>query len=286
MAGSGDPALQPAEFSRLPPGTLAKLALDFEGFAPGVVLYQRKFPFMKHHSFSLVWAALWLVGPAGAQVARIPAERQTLNIIQTEEPAFPLTLSNTKVMQGDAMIAIDIDQNGNLADWLVTGYSRKEFAESALAAIKHWRFEPPRLNGEPWASVQELHLDFTRTGVVVNSTAFEALNSILDELIKANYVYRTYTLRELDRIPTPLKVVSPRVPALGANEKTHTVSVEFYIDEQGHVRLPSVGRGQAGDVFAALALDAVKQWLFEPPTVNGRPVLVLARQDFNFVPKL
>jgi len=188
-------------------------------------------------------------------------------------------------MQGDAKIAIDVDQNGHLTDWLITGFSRKEFADSALAALKRWRFEPPSLKGVPWASVQELHFDFSRTGVVVNVTAFEGLGNAMDELTKARYVYRTNTLRELDRIPTPLKVVSPVAPPLGANQAKVTVAVDFYIDELGHVRLPSVARDQANDLFAAGALDAVRQWLFEPPTISGRPVLVLARQDFNFVPK-
>jgi hypothetical protein len=32
----------------------------------------------------------------------------------------------------------------------------------------------------------------------------------------------------------------------------------------------------------ALAITALRQWRFEPPTRNGRPVLVAAIQVFNF----
>ena len=35
---------------------------------------------------------------------------------------------------------------------------------------------------------------------------------------------------------------------------------------------------------ANLAVDAVRQWTFEPPTRNGRPVLVHVRQVFRFNP--
>ena len=105
---------------------------------------------MKPLSYSLVCTALWIAAPAGAQIGTIPSDQRALKIIQTEAPVFPFALQNTMVMQGDAIIAVDVDQKGQLTDWLVTGYSRKEFAASALEAIKHWRFEPPNVNGEPY----------------------------------------------------------------------------------------------------------------------------------------
>jgi TonB family protein len=79
-----------------------------------------------------------------------------------------------------------------------------------------------------------------------------------------------------------VQVVSPLV---NFSEKAHTVTVEFYIDEQGNVRMAAVPRESAGDIYAAAAVAAVEQWRFEPPLRKGRPVLVLAQQEFNFRPK-
>jgi len=64
------------------------------------------------------------------------------------------------------------------------------------------------------------------------------------------------------------------------------VSVEFYIDETGRVRMPSVDleTNEAYEDLSATAIAAVGQWQFEPPTVKGRPVLVVAHQDFTFQP--
>jgi TonB family protein len=180
-------------------------------------------------------------------------------------------------------VAINVDQDGRLMDCLVTGYSRKEFADTAVAALKAWRFDPSRVNGVPWASVQEVHFDFSRTGVVVSLSGFDLLTNQFDEIAKGRFVYRTRTLRELDRIPTPVHVVSPVSPGLSPGEKKRTVVVEFYIDEEGRVRLPSVSRADAGTSYAACALDAVKQWRFESPLYRGRPTLALVRQEFNFV---
>jgi TonB family protein len=81
-------------------------------------------------------------------------------------------------------------------------------------------------------------------------------------------------------------VVTPDAPSHGPEAQAkHMVTVEFFIDEKGQVRLPCVAREEAGSVYAACALDAVRQWRFDPPTVKGRAVLVLATQQFNFVPK-
>jgi TonB family protein len=241
---------------------------------------------MKNSTIPLACAALLLALPAGAQVDRHPADRFSLSVIQTEDPTFPLALLTTAVLTGDAKVAIDVDEKGQLTDCLVTGYSRKEFADAAVAVIKRWRFLPPLVNGQPWSSVREMRFDYSRSGVVVNFTGSEAMDSRIDELLQGSRVYRTYTLRDLDRIPTPIQVVSPLSPAPDpANRAKHTVTVEFYIDQEGRVRLPAVTREEVGSQYAASAIAAVRQWRFDPPMVKGHPVLVLVSQEFNFVPE-
>lgn len=240
---------------------------------------------MKIFHFLSVCSALWLTASVTAQFPARRPEQVSVKIIQTDEPEFPLALRNAPVMTGDARIAINIDNKGQLIDCLVTGYSRKEFAESAVAALRRWRYEPAYLNGEPWPSVQELHFDFSRTGVVIDMTGHNALEVRMVELTQGRYVYRTFALRELDRIPTPIQVVSPVSPPLNPGEGKRTVTVDFYIDEEGRVRLPAVGRVEANDLYAASAMAAVKQWRFEPPLYKGRPVLVLVQQQFDFVPQ-
>jgi TonB family protein len=240
---------------------------------------------MKNSTIPLFCSALMLALPAGAQVGRQPADRYSLSVIQTEEPTFPLRLLTTAVLTGDAKVAIDVDEKGRLTDLLVTGYSRKEFADAAVAVIKRWQYLPPLVDGQPWSSVREMRFDYSRSGVVVNFTGMEAMDNRIDELLQGSRIYRTYTLRDLDRIPTPIHVVSPVSPAPDpANRAKHTITVEFYIDEQGQVRLPAVTRSEVGSQYAASALTAVRQWRFDPPMVKGRPVLVLVSQEFNFVP--
>jgi len=60
-----------------------------------------------------------------------------------------------------------------------------------------------------------------------------------------------------------------------------SVNVEFYIDETGAVRLPSLAPGENLEL-GSLAIAALSQWRFNPPTSRGRAVLVKAVQTFNF----
>jgi TonB family protein len=97
--------------------------------------------------------------------------------------------------------------------------------------------------------------------------------------------YRACTLRDLDKIPTPTKIVRPvYTPEQARRSHVRHVTVEFYIDEQGRVRQPAVARqaDEADEELCAAAITAVEQWQFEPPVSRGRPVLVLVQQDFNF----
>jgi len=241
---------------------------------------------MKLSCLPVVCSALWLAAPINGQTAALATDQMSLQIIQTEVPSFPLQLNNSLVMKGDATVAIHVDRDGQLTDCLVTGYSRKEFANTAVATLKAWRYEPPRVNGVSWASVQEVQFDFSRTGVVVSISGLDAFMSEVDQITQGKYTYRFRSPRELDRILTPVHVVSPVSPTLISGEKKRTVAVDFYIDEEGLVRLPSVSRADVGTVCAACALDAVKQWRFEPPLYRGRPALVYVRQEFKFISAL
>ena len=53
--------------------------------------------------------------------------------------------------------------------------------------------------------------------------------------------YSACTLAQLDRIPNPTKIVNPVYPTQMARSSSGGhIHVEFYIDETGRVRMPSV----------------------------------------------
>lgn len=207
---------------------------------------------------------------------------QSAKIIQTVPPVFPNSLVAVCRNGGRARILISVNADGRLSDTLIVSYSRREFADASLRALREWSFEPARLRGEAVSVSIELTFHFEVKGVVVSLTPAEAVEAAMNSVIGGVDAYAPCTLRDLDRIPIPLKTVRPFFPdALADRGLSGNVTVSFYIDEQGAVRMPYV-IGQPDLALADLAVDAVRQWKFEPPTHHGQPVLVHARQLFRF----
>lgn len=235
--------------------------------------------------FVLLWLGLWLAPLVGAQPA---PDYVPMKLIQTEPAVYPNNVSALGVIEGTAEIVIQVDEQGELTDTLVIGYSHRSFADAALAALKKWHYEPAFIDGRPHGATMNLNFYFKVEGpVIVNLTIDNVLE--VQKLRERSdlYAFWACTLSELDRIPTPKKVVSPRHP-LSRKDAPRTVSltVHFYIDQQGKVRMPAVSRAtsQESNIYAAEAINAIAQWEFEPPLSRGRPTLVAAAQEFNFKP--
>jgi TonB family protein len=160
--------------------------------------------------------------------------------------------------------------------------------DGAVESVKQWRFEPARIHGMPRAAKAEFTFNYEAEGIVLVDMSIQTIAELIHLRIAPNSLaYSACALSQLDRIPTPIKIVKPDYPEkLARSSHGGRVTVEFYIDKQGHVRLPSVDRQtiEANEELAALAITAVEQWQFEPPLLKGRPALALAQQDFNFKP--
>lgn len=211
-----------------------------------------------------------------------PDENAGIAIDQVGVLVYPPMMLYSAVYSGEVRVVISVDEQGKLTDHLVTGYTHEEFAKSAVMAIKRWRYQPALVNGVARLSRAEVVFEFRDQGVIVQSLPGALERRVLLGAYGERYVYAPCRLRDLDEIPTPVHVVHP---AINSDGKAHRVTVGFYIDEEGKVRMPAVDRASADDYFAAAAVGAVEQWRFKPPLRKGQPVLVYARQEFNFRPK-
>jgi TonB family protein len=242
---------------------------------------------MHNPKITLLCAMALCSAPILAAMPGVP-DYVPVRVHQTHEPIYPTSLVSLGVKSGTASVAIAVDDAGHLTDYLVTAYSHPAFADSAVAAIRSWTFEPAMVHGFTRNTKSDLTFRFQVQGVVVMTMTTLSYEEMLHlRLAPGSTAYSACTLAELDRIPTPTKIVNPVYPSqLAKSSNGGHVAVGFYIDEQGRVRMPSVSRetNEANEELAAIAVIAVSQWQFEPPTSKGRPVLVLAQQDFSFKP--
>jgi outer membrane biosynthesis protein TonB len=177
---------------------------------------------------------------------------------------------------------VAVDEQGRLADTLVIGHSHPRFAEAAVGALAQWQFHPARGRDGPILSVTPLNFVFRNDGQGASVTAVPAAESgeTLPPLPTATSLLVPFS--DLDRLPTPVHLVSPAYSDEDARRNAgKKVVVQFYIDEAGKVRMPTLT--YADDLAVARrAIAAVAEWRFLPPKFQDRPVVTRASQTFKF----
>ena len=97
--------------------------------------------------------------------------------------------------------------------------------------------------------------------------------------------YRVAAMEELDYLPELIHVVQPPPPPVGSiRADSVTIVFGIFIDEQGRVRIPIIqdaGKGQVDLAVLESMQQALSQWRFSPPVIEGRPVMVRVQQPFR-----
>ena len=235
----------------------------------------------------LLLTTLCLMAALESAAVERAGDESGVGIIQSGVEVYPASMLLQGISSGEARVVICVDAEGRLTDSLVIGYTDSAFADAAIAALKQWTFEPALVHGRARAARAEVVLAFKHNGgITVENIHDENTSKRFIKLLQEQYMFQACQLHDLDRIPTPLHVVPPALGKVGLSHGAkRTVTVEFYIDQEGRVRVPAIDLSEADDQYAAAAVAAVEQWRFEPPLRKGQPVLVLARQDFTFVAK-
>jgi TonB family protein len=239
---------------------------------------------MIHSTRLLRILVLGSLGLPGAFALATEPDFVPMKMIQSVNPLYPPDALRLGITTGEARVSIQIDPAGRLSDHLVTAYTHPAFAESAVAALKQWQFEPARLRGQPVSVTEDLVFSFRSGAIVVEVNVLS-----IGDFLNARFVPNANSFRacppgELDRIPTPIKVVKPDYAPEQARQGAAHVVVSFYIDPEGHVRLPAVSyaTNHSNEELSAAAVTALEQWQFDPPRSGQRPALVQAQQDFYF----
>jgi TonB family protein len=223
------------------------------------------------------------LGLAAAAPAAETAKTEPVRVIQTTELKFPVTSETLVLSAGQAQVLISVDADGKLVDWLVLSYTQRAFADAAAHALKEWRYEPARVDGQPVGSRQALTFDFRAAGNVVSTLAIEMYDNFVTSLFGQTVYRQVCTPEQLDQPLQPLKTARPKYAgaAWKGGSATGRVVLDFYVDDTGRPRMPVVVTANE-KLFAVAAIEALQEWRFSPPTQAGRPVAVRVQQEFVF----
>jgi TonB family protein len=237
---------------------------------------------MRRSIFPLAGAFALTVAGASAAGA---APSAVVPVRVTDEPVwvYPPKAEQAGIRHGEARAVVSVSEEGELLDFIVIGCTHPAFAEEVAASLPKYRFAPAKIRGEPTTVRMPLSFFFQQQGTVVSVSPTEQWQSQFARIGREDDFQSWICLpRDLDRPLTVAKSVSPRYP----NELRHrgepaSVTIDFFVDGEGRVRMPAAD-ATASPGFAREAASALSAWQFEPPTSNGRPVIVQVTQTFRF----
>ena len=211
------------------------------------------------------------------------AAHTPVRIEQTVEAQFPASLALSTITSGEARVTINVDSEGRLIDWMVTGYTHKAFADETVYLLKQWRYSPAKVDGEPVSVRLDLQMYFTSTGRVISVTTMDTPDVLIRRSQQAALQKRVCTPKQLDRPLEALQTVHPPHPGKAENavHQTGSTMIDFYIDEEGRIRMPVVTE-TTDQAYALAAVGALSQWRFSAPTSGGKPTAVRVKQQFVF----
>jgi len=146
------------------------------------------------------------------------------------------------------------------------------------------RPEPPPAPPEPLA---EAPLDLAQLELALDPGFGAGLFGdftlrLTDHLDADPGLAEVFSLADLDRRPNVVVQPHPTYPAeLKRTNRRGTVYVVFLVDERGRVSGPRVEQS-TDPAFDAAALEAVRQWRFEPGTRRGQAVPFTMRVPITF----
>ena len=239
---------------------------------------------MKRILLALCVGLLALAKPLAAEEPNNDKSLQKLRLEKFVMPEFPSYVQLTGNNRGVVTVAIGRNTEGHVTDVLVLDSTHPRLTQSVIEAVSQWKFvfpaNPPPVGHEIVPIIRFL---FTAKGISIVSALTGSLAS-KDRDVNENAPVILPSFAELDSVPKPITHPMPRFTgSLADRAAGTTVSVKFFVDQTGKVRVPIIVDCDVPELGRA-ALAAVEQWTFDPPRTGGHETIALEIETFSFGP--
>lgn len=198
---------------------------------------------------------LALIGLAAAALASEPVEPK---LVRKTQPVFPPEVKAARIT-GVVRLELTVSAEGKTENILpISGHPA--LADAAVEAVRQWEFEPAQVDGKPVASRAHIEVNFE-----------------LDRSFAKAPQEVKGTLQMTRLIAQAKPAYPPDAKAKGVSGK---VRLRAIIAADGTVDTVRVLDGNP--MLVPAAVDAVKQWKYEPARVEGEAVPVITEIDVNF----
>jgi TonB family protein len=192
-------------------------------------------------------------------------------------PVFPYSaLRDDRI--GKATVVLAVSPAGDVVQTKVVEATQDEFGLALVAAAETFKFFPALKSGHPIQAALKFEQEFNP--YAKNDIAMDHDRSLLKRENE-----RPESIVGIDKLDAPLKPLSRRAPvfplALRSKVDRGEARIELLVDEEGHARLPRIVVA-SDPAFGYAAVQAVAQWLFEPPKSSAKPAVVRVIVPFVF----
>jgi TonB family protein len=204
-------------------------------------------------------------------------------LIRRVDPVYPELAKRARV-QGQVVLKVTVDEEGSVGNAEVLR-GHPLLKDSAVAAVKQWKYEPTIINGAAVTVTATVTINFvlpgdqtmpSQAGAVPRIGSYAADPEINDPLDSPDRIASTV------RNPRLIKIVDPVYPELAKRARVQgQIVLKVTVDEEGRIRDVEVLSGHP--LLSDSAVAAVKQWIYEPTIINGAAVPVTATVTINFV---
>lgn len=189
-------------------------------------------------------------------------EPPAVKLIKRVDPVYPEEARTAKV-EGVVILGVRTDVYGRVERVMVYRSKTPLLNKPAIDAVRQWVYEPVIVDGKPVPAVFTVTVRFKLKGD-------EDRIEDIDEMTKG-------AVRAMGQIKPPklIKKVEPVYPEEARAESIQGVVIlEVMTDREGKVMKIKILKSESSLLNHA-AVDAVKQWRYEPLILEGKPTPVI-----------
>ncbi|HXH07967.1 MAG TPA: M56 family metallopeptidase [Vicinamibacterales bacterium] len=255
--------------------TITSLLLSLAGAALAGVLV---FPLRGAAAHELVAAGR--DGQPGGASLRVDSSRRALALVPPVYPPAAVQVG----LEGAILVELTVSADGEVAGFSTRGSAEPVLIDSALTAVRRWRFERGAATSVLTA---EIRYTLQRRGeevrphviVYVRDGGFPDLDAAT---LGSEAGEPPVRVGGAVKPPRKIKHVSPAYPAEAeAAGLRGVVILEATIGADGRVKAVKVLRS-VHPLLDEAAAAAIRQWEFEPVVLDGRPVPILMTTTVSF----
>jgi TonB family protein len=239
-------------------------------------------------------------------------------LIRKVDPVYPEDARKTGI-EGTVLLRARTDIHGRITNIKMEKSANPLLDQAAIDALRQWVYEPAIIDGQPksveFAVTVRFTLDKAKKGAVigvaegvvggieggvrggvkggvkggvqggvVGGVEGGVLGGIQsDEMEKKRQELEKDAVRAIGKIKPPklIKMVKPVYPEIARQANVEGVVIlEIKTDEDGRVMATRVLRSIP--LLDQAAIDAVKQWVYEPKLIDGKPQKILFTGTVSF----